>query len=47
MRNLIAIAVLIVVVGFLPTCISDGKSNTNESSQKKPNIIFILTDDQR
>ena len=43
MRNLIAIAVLIVVAGFLPAC----KSNTQQVNEKKPNIIFILTDDQR
>jgi len=43
MRNLIAIAVLIVVAGFLPAC----KSQTNQVSEIKPNIIFILTDDQR
>lgn len=43
MRNLIAIAVLIVVVGFLPAC----KGNTQQINEKKPNIIFILTDDQR
>jgi len=43
MRNLIAIAVLIVVAGFLPAC----KNNTPQVSEKKPNIIFILTDDQR
>ena len=43
MRNLIAIAVLIVVAGFLPAC----KSNTQQINEKKPNIIFILTDDQR
>jgi arylsulfatase A-like enzyme len=43
MRNLIAIRVLIVVAGFLPAC----KNNTPQVSEKKPNIIFILTDDQR
>jgi arylsulfatase A-like enzyme len=43
MRNLIAIAVLIVVAGFLPAC----KGNTPQVNEKKPNIIFILTDDQR
>ena len=43
MRNLIAFAVLIIVAGFLPAC----KGNTQQVNEKKPNIIFILTDDQR
>ena len=47
MRKLIVIAVLIVFTGFLPACKSDEKSNTNHVNERQPNIIFILTDDQR
>jgi arylsulfatase A-like enzyme len=47
MRKLIVIAAIIVITRFLPACKSGIKTGSKDVSERKPNIIFILTDDQR
>ena len=47
MRKLIVIAAIIVITRLLSACKSENKTSTKNVSERKPNIIFILTDDQR
>ena len=47
MRRLTVIKATIVFAGFLLGCESNGGKIIRNTDAKKPNIIFILTDDQR
>jgi len=47
MRKLFTLKTSIILIGFLLGCKNNGKKITPPTDIKKPNIIFILTDDQR
>lgn len=47
MRKLVAIIAIMAVAGFLSGCKNNGKRDNYKKDVIKPNIIFILTDDQR
>lgn len=46
MKNWIAVLLLFHSIALV-SCFSDRKNKTDDKAHKKPNIIFILTDDQR
>jgi arylsulfatase A-like enzyme len=47
MKHITTVITTILVVGFFPDCINNGEKTVSSAEAKKPNIIFILTDDQR
>jgi arylsulfatase A-like enzyme len=47
MKKLTIPVIIIVVAGFLFGCKDKSENARNSGNEKKPNIIFILTDDQR
>ena len=47
MKQITAVITTILVVGFFPDCKNNGEKTVSSAEAKKPNIIFILTDDQR
>jgi len=47
MKKLTAIITTMVIIGFLFGCKNNAKKTISAAETKKPNIIYILTDDQR
>ncbi len=47
MRNLRTLIIVLVITGFFSSCKNTGTNTFSTDKERKPNIILIITDDQR